>query len=317
MAEIKLKIKALEKLKAKEYEKQEAILNEEVSSWIVSKKIVTLKKDPSEITIAPKIEEKKVEEIVTIEKIDEDKGPIFENYDSDFYKNEKTIMEKVRNSRLIPKTRIWFVLSLISITILTVVLTMIFDSRHHSLESYKANIIWIAEKIKNLWKSNVDNETTTNNTSIENTPVTVVENQNPPIVTNTENTWSTNPPIENNISNTWWILFPTTNTENNISNSWVITTNVVNNNSWTTSQLPNTTTNNVEPTNNNLWTIEEQLLWVKAVESILPTWEKVYTYKWNTFTKEWLQEQLRKEIESTKTKKTRDYLNKLFIPNKN
>lgn len=238
-------------------------------------KLVTIRKEEEKPVELKK--EIKAGEKTEYEKSEEEKKStwdLFVNYDSEFHKNEKTIMQKIMQLKMIPKTRLWFVSALIIFAVTGVWIMMKIDPENHSIDNYKANIfavIWKKEEVKEnpvWWK----------------------------------NTWVQN-------SETWVMVNTWTSTE--ISTG--ITENV---NTWSTSE---TATWTIE--NTSSWALQEKEetmikeKWLTIQPEIIPNPDGTltYIYKWKSFTKEWLQEELRKEVELEIDKKTKDHLNKIYI----
>lgn len=129
--------------------------------WKSQKTLISLK---DKVPTVQNIQNSEIKAVVP-EKEDirmKEKDELFKNYDSEFQKNAKTIMQKVIESKMIPKTRIWAVLFLIFFTFLVVAWFFVFDPSHHNLEIYKANIVSI------LWTNKKNDLTIENSWSIDN-----------------------------------------------------------------------------------------------------------------------------------------------------
>ncbi|MDD3303035.1 MAG: hypothetical protein PHN31_05760 [Candidatus Gracilibacteria bacterium] len=113
-----------------------------------------------------------------VEKVEEVKKDLFVNYDSDFHRNEKQILKKIRGIRMLPKTNFAFIITLLVITTGIVTFLMSIDPKNHSLENYKTSLLNIATKVQtivsNTGKDNPDDKGGNNNSTI--TGVTIVEN---------------------------------------------------------------------------------------------------------------------------------------------
>lgn len=216
------------------------------------KYLVTIKKADQSVEQKPvaKLEEK------IDEKIEEEVWDLFVNYDSEFHKNQKSILQKIRAFKMTPKTSITFVLILIVITVWWIWIMMKIDPENHNLENYKTNVLSL------LWKK----------------PKEVVSS---------------------------WSL--STNTWSNNTDTWV-----VNNSSWTVMDWTWSTQS---------WLTEEkeEILirekWLTISPDIIKNedWSISYLYNWKVYTKDELQEQLRIEVKIEEKRKTKDYLNKVYI----
>ena len=65
----------------------------------------------------------------------------FTNYESHFAKESSNFLNKFRNFKYTPKTRVWFVLTLISLTVFTIWWLMVTMPDKHSPKIYKASLI--------------------------------------------------------------------------------------------------------------------------------------------------------------------------------
>ncbi len=219
--------------------------NENNAYW---NKFVTIKKGEEAVVVKTEV---KKEEIIEEKPV----WDLFVNYDSEFHKNQKTILQKIRMFKMMPKTSVWFVSLLIVITLCWIWIMMKIDPKTHSIENYKANVLavfWIKVERKVVtW----------------NTPLWV-----------NGKTW------------TW------------ISNSWVL------NNTW--SWIIGS------------WAIDEkeEILvkekWLTIRPDLITNadWSISYMYNWKVYTKDELQIQLKLEVKNEVHKKTKDYLNKIYIP---
>ena len=249
--------------------------NTQEQDWddtIIPRTHVTIKKEPIKSPIV--IEEKK-EEIVWKRSIKD----LFINYDSDFHKNEKTIMQRIRLFKMMPKTRTWFVVSSILVTVFVVILMMKIDPENQSLGNYKASLLSLVwpktnPKIVETW--------------IVNTPPQDLN----------KNIWEIEAPIQTWSTSTWIIDGQT--------QTWITST-------WTIENQTGAT---------NTWVIEEENLikekWLTVKPDIIVKEDgsTEYMYKWQSFSKELLQEELKKDVKAEIDKKTKDYLNKIYIENK-
>ena len=203
-----------------------------------------------------------------VEKVEEVKKDLFVNYDSDFHRNEKQILKKIRWIRMLPKTNFAFIITLLVITTWIVTFLMSIDPKNHSLENYKTSLLNIATKVQtivsNTWKNNPDDKGANNNSTI--TWVTIVEN----------NTNNNNNVVDNS---TGWV---------NVIATWTIT--------W----VPE-------------WLIKEKWFKVEADVINMPDWTKQYIYKWNTYTKDELQEKVKVELKTEIKNKTNEYLTKTYL----
>ncbi len=271
--------------------------NNKDQTWddsLIQKTFVTIKKEPTQSNLV--VEDGKKDEVVVIKKADQD---LFVNYDSDFHKNEKSIMQKIRLFKMTPKTRTWFILVLIFLTVWIIALMMQLDPENQSFSNYKASLLEI------VWRKT---ETKIKVTSLQNT--WVINEQASTWVTNTwvineqASTWVTNTWVINEQASTWvtntWVINEQTSTW--VTNTWVINEQT---STWVT----------------NTWIIEEETLikekWLTVKPDIIVKEDgsTEYMYKWQTFSKEWLQEELKKDVKAEIDKKTKDYLNKLYIEN--
>jgi hypothetical protein len=87
---------------------------------------------------------KKEEEEKVPEEVD------FKNYESHFKKESSNFLSKFQKFKYTPKTRVWLVLGLISISTFTIWALMILVPDKHSPEIYKASIIQILGKEKTI-----------------------------------------------------------------------------------------------------------------------------------------------------------------------
>lgn len=240
---------------------------------IIPRTHVTIKKEP--IKSSTIIEEKK-DEIIWKKSIKD----LFINYDSDFHKNEKTIMQRIRLFKMTPKTRSWFVVASVVVTMFIVALMMKLDPENQSLDNYKASLLSL------IWQKN--------NTKIVDTWIV----NTPPQDLN-ENIWEIETPIQTWSTNIW-IVVEQTNTW--ITNTWAIENNTQ---TWIT----------------NTWVVEEETLikekWLTVKPDIIvkEDWSTEYIYKWQSFSKESLQEELKKDVKAEIDKKTNDYLSKHYLNN--
>ncbi len=214
---------------------------------------------------------------------------LFVNYVSDFHKNEKTIMQKIRHFKMLPKTSIWFLFTIIIITVSIIAVLMKVDPNIHSLDNYKANfflLIWkeVSIDLTNNWAWNVPAQTWVTTT----------------LITDNTQTWVTSTWIIEG-TQTWaistWIILDT--------QTWAIST-------WTTENTQKLVT--------STWVIEEEKFlikekWLKINPAtfIRQDGSREYFYKWKSFSKEQLQDELRNEVKIEIDKKTKEYLNKLYI----
>ncbi len=146
--------------------------NNKDQTWddsLIQKTFVTIKKEPTQSNLV--VEDGKKDEVVVIKKADQD---LFVNYDSDFHKNEKSIMQKIRLFKMTPKTRTWFILVLIFLTVWIIALMMQLDPENQSFSNYKASLLEI------VWRKT---ETKIKVTSLQNT--WVINEQASTWVTNT------------------------------------------------------------------------------------------------------------------------------------
>jgi hypothetical protein len=205
---------------------------------------------------------------------------LFVNYDSDFHKNEKTIMQRIRLFKMTPRTSTWFVVISIVVTISIVALMMQLDPENQSLDNYKASLLSL------IWPKT--------NTKIVNTWIV----NTPPQVLN-ENIWETEIPTQTWSTGTWIVEEQT--------QTWITST-------WA---IENTTQTWVT----NTWVIEEENLikekWLTVKPDIIVKEDgsTEYMYKWQSFSKESLQEELKKDVKAEIDKKTNDYLSKHYINN--
>lgn len=222
------------------------------------KVLVTIKKSEE---VAEQKPVAKIDESKNEEKKEEEIWDIFVNYDSDFHKNQRTILQKIRAFKMTPKTSITFVLLLIVITVGWIWIMMKIDPKNHNLDNYKANILalmWKEVPVKTTWITN------NNSWAISS------------------NTW---------ITDTW---------SQDITWSWTINTWSGETSSWSIDDK------------------EEILIrekWLTISPDIITNqdWSISYLYKWKVYTKEELQEQLRLEVKIEINRKTKDYLNKVYI----
>jgi hypothetical protein len=154
--------------------------------------------------------------------------------------------------KMLPKTRVWFVISIILISVVGVSILMKIDPKNHSIENYKANVLSI------IWKKD---------------KVLI------------DNVWVIDPNA--------WVIDP---------NAWVIDPNawVVDPNAWVVNE-------------NNDSIIKEK--WLTITPEIVTNEDSSigYIYKWTTYSKEELQKVIKNEVKEEISKKTKDYLNKMYI----
>lgn len=94
-------------------------------------------------------------------------GIHFSNYESSFQKQSWHVLKKLQNFKYAPKTRVGFILWLVSITVFTLGALMLMFPEKHSIEIYKASILEIYQG-NNSWKP-VSNK----NTSASNADKTI------------------------------------------------------------------------------------------------------------------------------------------------
>lgn len=231
------------------------VKKEEEVETISPLKLVTIKKEPVVV------EQKAVEAVVekTEEQKKEEEWDIFVNYDSEFHKNQKSILQKIRMFKMTPKTSITFVWLLILITIWLIGIMMKIDPKNHSIDNYKANILWLLGKEQ---------------------PVKIA---------------------------TWGLTVINTNTWVSITDTWVIDPTWT----WATSWTWETASWSTDDKEKIL--IREKWLTISPDIITNQDWSISYLYKWNVFTKDELQEQLRLEVKIEINRKTKDYLNKTYI----
>lgn len=276
------------------------------SNTIFWNKFFTLKKDVE--PVQPKKEDDSSKTIFVEEK---PVSELFANYDSEFHTNEKVIMQWIRKFKMTAsKTSIWFVLGLILVTVLSILVMMKIDPKNHSIENYKSNIIsifWKKDESKVLpppaeslpvvppvsnpiWEPIIDpvNETISEpNIPLDSAPV-----QEPVVV----------PPVSAPAQEP--VVAPPANTP--AQESVVSPTN--------TSVTPDTNTWVTVNQNENQM-ITEKWLSVNPEVVVQADWSILYIYKWKSYTKEALQEELKKEVQVEINQKTKDYLNKVYINN--
>lgn len=269
-------------------------------------KFFTLKKEVE--PVQPKKEEDTSKTLFVEEKPVSD---LFVNYDSEFHTNEKVIMQWIRKFKMTAsKTSIWFVLGLILITVMTVLVMMKIDPENQSIENYKANIIsifWKKDKSdilpppvesvpvvppvsNSMWDPTLEpvNEPISEpiiplDSAPVQEPVVVPPVSEPvqePVVT---------PPANTSAQES--IIPPANTSVNSETNTWVA----------------------VNPNENQM--ITEKWLSVNPEVVVQADWSTLYIYKWKSYTKEQLQEELKKEVQVEINKKTKDYLNKIYINN--
>lgn len=275
------------------------------SNTIFWNKFFTLKKDVEPVQLKKEDDSSK-----TIFVEEKPVSELFANYDSEFHTNEKVIMQWIRKFKMTAsKTSIWFVLGLILITVLTVLVMMKIDPENQSIENYKANIIsifWKKEESKVLpppveslpvippidnpmWDPTLEpvNEPISepsiplDSASIQETVVV------PPVSTPAQE-----PVVPPASTLTQESVVPPANTS--------VTPDV---NTWVT----------VNPNENQM--ITEKWLSVNPEVVVQADWTTLYIYKWKSYTKEQLQEELKKEVQVEINQKTKDYLNKVYINN--
>lgn len=208
---------------------------------------------------------------------------IFKNYDSDFRKNERTILNQVKAMRFLPKTRKWLVFSLIWLTAFTIISLWIIDPNNHSLNSYKANILYIMSKNKDQSNDLVPN------INLEQIKNNEIINSNSG--SNNTNSWSIDEITDSSWTTIWTWETSSWTTEKNLTESW----------------------SEIQENTEELEMLKEKWVTIKADIIILPNWDKVYSYKWNTYNKDWLQEILKKEVDEEISKKTKEYLSELYL----
>lgn len=248
--------------------------NIQEQDWnIIPRTYVTIKKEPIK---SPTVIEEKMDVTAWKKSIKD----LFVNYDSDFHKNEKTIMQRIRLFKMTPRTSTWFVVISIVVTISIVALMMQLDPENQSLDNYKASLLSL------IWPKT--------NTKIVNTWIV----NTPPQVLN-ENIWETEIPTQTWSTGTWIVEEQT--------QTWITST-------WA---IENTTQTWVT----NTWVIEEENLikekWLTVKPDIIVKEDgsTEYMYKWQSFSKESLQEELKKDVKAEIDKKTNDYLSKHYINN--
>jgi len=77
------------------------------------------------------------------EESEEKKGKIFWNYESHFEKKSQSFIDAIRNFKTSPKTRIWLVIFLITITFTGIMGLMYIAPEKHGLQAYKWSIMQI------------------------------------------------------------------------------------------------------------------------------------------------------------------------------
>lgn len=99
--------------------------------------------DEKDKNLKNSLEEKKSddEDKVIIHKKDDNLKDLFWNYESKFEKDKKTIIEKLKKLKVIPKTRLWFLFSLTIITIIGISVLFYIDPKTHSIENYKVSLL--------------------------------------------------------------------------------------------------------------------------------------------------------------------------------
>lgn len=227
---------------------------------------------------------KKINDNKNSHSINIQKNELFKNYNSDFQKNEKNILQRIRNLRFIPRTRIWLLISLISFTILSITLLFIIDPKHNSLSVYKTNIITI------IWKNKENLTKNQNNINNQSDNVSIMSWSDIDIDSDIESTSSWN--IVNIETNSWDILTSSWNTN--------------------TDETINPTSSGADDLNNE-YTITERWLKITPEVTTLPNWDKVYMYKWNTYSKESLQNVLKLEVKEEIDKKIKSHLNEIYL----
>lgn len=102
---------------------------------------------------------------------------LFWNYESKFSSESKDILQKLR----MPRTRLWFVFSLIFLTVGMIWVLMMIDPKTHSISNYKASIHEIYKDITS--EEQIDSLTTnTTTTQQEKTPeIEIITEKIPPI----------------------------------------------------------------------------------------------------------------------------------------
>ncbi len=207
---------------------------------------------------------------------------IFANYDSDFHRNERTILQRIKAMRFVPKTRTSLVFGLIWMTVLTITFLWIIDPENHSLNSYKASILYaIWKKPVYIPTNSINDKSTENNSNI-----------------NISNSWN----IDENV---WF--------KDEYSLTWTKISDLTN--SWVTDKINNEAAieNTVEEKKDNQEVIKEKWLSVNAEIISLPNWDVVYSYNWNTYSKDWLKEVLKKEVQEKVDKKIKEHLTEIYI----
>ncbi|NDK08559.1 hypothetical protein EOM39_04960 [Candidatus Gracilibacteria bacterium] len=231
------------------------VKKEEEVETISPLKLVTIKKEP--VVVEQKAVEAVVEKTEEQKKVEE--GDIFVNYDSDFHKNQKSILQKIRMLKMTPKTSITFVGLLILITIGGIGIMMKIDPKNHSIDNYKANILGLLGKEQPVKIATGGLTVINTNTGVSITDTGVIDPTGTGATSGTGETasGSTDDKEEILIREKWLTISPDiiTNQDGSIS----------------------------------------------------------YLYKGNVFTKDELQEQLRQEVKIEINRKTKDYLNKIYI----
>ena len=94
-----------------------------------------------------KIQDKKENENKAEKKKDIVEEDVFINYESDFNKEKTTVLEKIKKFKeyIKPKTRIWFVITIIISTIVIISGLFIIAPQVHNIDNYKKNIIRFKE----------------------------------------------------------------------------------------------------------------------------------------------------------------------------
>ncbi|MFA5917427.1 MAG: hypothetical protein WC850_04300 [Candidatus Gracilibacteria bacterium] len=240
---------------------------------IIPRTYVTIKKEPIK---SPTVIEEKMDVTAGKKSIKD----LFVNYDSDFHKNEKTIMQRIRLFKMTPRTSTGFVVISIVVTISIVALMMQLDPENQSLDNYKASLLSLIGPKTN---------TKIVNTGIVNTPPQVLN----------ENIGETEIPTQTGSTGTGIVEEQT--------QTGITSTGAIEN----TTQTGVTNTGVIEEEN----LIKEKWLTVKPDIIVKEDGSTEYMYKGQSFSKESLQEELKKDVKAEIDKKTNDYLSKHYINN--
>lgn len=116
---------------------------------------------------------------------DAEKNVHFHNYESSFEKQTWHVIKKLQNFKYAPKTRVWFLLILITLTAFTLGTLMLVFPEKHSYEIYKASIIelYSGEKGDKVQNTSTNKQLTQSPETPENTwseANNIPEIKNPP-----------------------------------------------------------------------------------------------------------------------------------------